>query len=209
MKIICTSDTHGRHNLLNVPEGDVFIHAGDFTMVGAEEEVRSFSNFLKKLPHKYKIVIAGNHDVSFETNPVDAKSWLDNSCIYLESDGIEIEGVKFWGSPWTPWISDRWAFQGTTKQLSQEWQKIPTETDVLITHTPPNSILDKLAHNGAHIGSADLTTRSLLVVKPKIHIFGHIHESSGIENKGETLFINASMLNERYEPNRECFEIIL
>jgi predicted phosphohydrolase len=96
---VCISDTHGMHRRLRIPPGDVLIHAGDITMKGGKKEMLDFDLWLKELPHEYKIVICGNHDLCFEETPELARSWLTNAH-YLQDESITIEGLKFYGSPW-------------------------------------------------------------------------------------------------------------
>lgn len=122
------SDTHSKTHLMKyeIPFGDIFIHAGDFTSCGEMEEVKQFNEWLGQLPHTYKIVIAGNHELSFDPkltssmiedgksvpsleyendliNQVieqkDNKKYLTN-CIYLEDSMTECYGLKIYGSPW-------------------------------------------------------------------------------------------------------------
>lgn len=196
MKIVCISDTHGKHAQLTVPEGEVLIHAGDFTKRGLLGEIQQFHDWIVQLPHKYKIVIAGNHDFLFEQNPVLAQSLL-SEVIYLEDNFVEIEGVRFWGSPITPWFFD-WAFNRQRgAEIASHWQKIPQGTDILITHGPPKGILDKTVH-GLEVGCQDLL-EAVQLIRPRYHIFGHIHEAYGIAQVEDTQFINASILDINYQ----------
>ena len=94
MKIICISDTHGQHENLIVPNGDLLIHAGDITSTGDKEDLIKFNNWLGNLPHKYKIVIAGNHDFYYEIHPEETKKIFSNA-IYLNDSGVSIEGLIF------------------------------------------------------------------------------------------------------------------
>ena len=202
MKLVCISDTHGAHNMIPIPDGDVFIHAGDFTGMGREEEVKSFAEFLKRLPHKHKIVIAGNHDVTFARMPDLARYWLGVgiNCTYLENSGVEIDGVKFWGSPHHSFFDDSgtWVFGVKAgKEAEEVWSKIPEDTDVLITHGMPLGILDQSA-NGKQTGDAELL-KVVEKIKPKIHLFGHIHEQGGKTKKADTEFFNIACLNEHYQ----------
>lgn len=201
MKVVCISDTHNLLRHMSIPDGDVLVHAGDFTMQGRAAEINEFNEQLARLPHKHKVVIAGNHDIGFETHSEDARALLTNAT-YLEDSGVEIEGVKFWGSPWQPQFFD-WAFNlERGKELREKWQKIPEDTDVLITHGPPRQILDMAHRQGtlasAHTGCDDLRDEVLNRVKPKYHVFGHIHEAYGWRDIDGIKFINASILNERY-----------
>jgi hypothetical protein len=172
IRFVCISDTHNRTKDLNdrIPSGDVLIHAGDFTSVGKVNEVRIFNDFLATLPHQHKVVIAGNHDLSFEPATFDstyprlghgrpddhrnAKELLTN-CIYLEDSAVELFGIKIWGSPWTPWFFD-WAFNAERgAECASKWDLIPDDTAVLITHGPPLGYGD-LCEDGQRAGCADL-----------------------------------------------------
>ncbi len=197
MKIVCISDTHGKHDQIQIPKGDILIHAGDFTKRGLIAEVQQFNQWLAAQPHKYKIVIAGNHDFLFEQNPVLAQSLL-SEIIYLEDNFIEIEGIRFWGSPITPWFFD-WAFNRQRgAEIAAHWKKIPQGIDILITHGPPKGILDLTLH-GLEVGCEDLL-EVVQRIRPQYHIFGHIHEAYGIAQIGNTHFINASILDINYKP---------
>jgi hypothetical protein len=98
VRFVCISDTHSQTGKLKIqiPKGDVLIHAGDFTLTGSVNEIRQFNNFLKSLDFKHKFVIAGNHESSFENN---SKSYLEN-CVYLEDSSAEAYGFKIYGTPW-------------------------------------------------------------------------------------------------------------
>jgi Icc-related predicted phosphoesterase len=197
MRIVCISDTHHLENHMKekIPEGDVLVHSGDFTNVGSKEDVVAFNNWIGKLPHKYKIVIAGNHDWLLY-NKKNARKFLTN-CIYLEDEETIIDGKIFYGSPWTP-IFFCWAFMGTERELKEKWDNIPDHTDVLITHGPPYGILDRNIE-GYYTGSKALIEK-VLELKPKLHIFGHIHESYGVKRNDFTCFVNASTCNRSYVP---------
>lgn len=201
MKIVCISDTHSQHNEINVPEGDILIHAGDFSTYGRVNEITAFNYWIGNLPHKYKIVIAGNHDTLFETDPLLAQSLLTNA-IYLQDSGVTIENLLFWGSPVSPRFYN-WAFnkdRGT--EISQHWNLIPNNTDILITHCPPYDILDK-TYLGESVGCVDLSEK-IKAIRPKLCVFGHIHQSYGITKISKTTYINACMLNEQYKPVNEA-----
>jgi len=196
MKIIALSDTHGFHRSLQIPDGDILIHAGDLCNHGILEEVIDFNNFLNALPHPHKIVIAGNHDFCFEENKAACEKALTNA-IYLQDQEITIDGVKFYGSPWQPWFYD-WAFNlERGPEIRAKWDLIPEDTDVLITHGPPFGIRD-LTFQKDHAGCQDLLA-VVERVKPAVHIFGHIHEGYGINVKDGTTFINASSYNHNYQ----------
>jgi Icc-related predicted phosphoesterase len=193
MKIICISDTHNLHKDLKIPDGDILIHAGDMTCVGGVDEIQGFNQWLSTLPHRHKIVIAGNHDLYLEAVPSMANA-LITQAIYLNDSGIEIEGLKIWGSPISPNYQD-WAFNRERgKAIRKHWEMIPADTDILITHCPPFGILD-FDDRGKHEGCQDLLEIVQQKVKPRLHIFGHLHDAHGQIQIGETLFVNASIVN--------------
>lgn len=209
MRIIATSDTHERHSGLVVPDGDVFIHAGDFTMHGDPVRVDSFNVWLGRLPHKHKIVIAGNHDRSFEIPDADrqlmrqyGQERLSNATHYLLHSGCEIEGKTFWGSPYTPFFhSDYWKFHYDPAMVGT-WNTIPENLDVLITHGPARNHLDKTVE-GDNAGCYDLFRRVKelieLDVAPKYHLFGHIHEAYGRKEIGDcSVLLNVSAVDRQY-----------
>ena len=197
VKIVVISDTHNRHAQVEIPEGDILIHAGDITSKGALRDLRRFNKFLGELPHEHKIVIAGNHDFCFEREPLAARKELTN-CIYLQDSEVIVAGIKFYGSPWQPWFCD-WAFNlQRGEEIRQKWNLIPQDTDVLITHGPPFQHGDTIV-NGDHVGCEDLLQK-VMEVKPRYHIFGHIHEAYGITKNDHTTFVNASTCTLEYKP---------
>jgi Icc-related predicted phosphoesterase len=195
VKLVIISDTHGMHNGLKLPEGDVLIHAGDITKYGTLEDVRVFNQWLEQFSHPHKIVIAGNHDFCFEDHPKEASGLLTNAT-YLQDQAVEILGLKFYGSPWTPEFFN-WAFMRRRgAEMRAVWEQIPRDTDVLITHGPPQGILD-LTQQGEYAGSQELL-EALKRVSPRFHIFGHIHEGRGVEKRDGVTFLNASSINANY-----------
>ena len=181
MKIVAISDTHDLHKEITIPECDVLIVAGDFTChrVPIVYYYEDFNAWLGSVPAKHKIVVAGNHDTYFERYPNEARELLTNAT-YLQDSGIEIDGVKFWGSPWTPYFN-AWAFMEPDPFLKKYWDKIPKDTDVLVTHGPPFGILDSFDNN--NVGSFSLLNKVTELDDLKLHFFGHIHESYGKEGK--------------------------
>lgn len=197
MKLIPIADTHGMHRSLEIPDGDVLIHAGDLTRHGMLDGVREFNDFLGTLPHPSKIIIAGNHDFCFEKDRKACEDILTN-CIYLQDQEVVIDGVKFYGSPWQPWFYD-WAFNlERGPGIRAKWDLIPKGIDILITHGPPYGIGD-LTSRGENVGFQDLL-EVIEEVMPRVHIFGHIHEGYGITSNGKTTFINASICDYLYQP---------
>ncbi len=188
LRVVCISDTHSRHGELAMPPGDILVHAGDLTEIGAEEDVVEFDRWLGRQPYRHRIVIAGNHDFLFEREPERARRLITNA-VYLQDEGIEIEGLRFWGSPWQPWFYD-WAFNlPRGESLAAKWRLIPSGTDILVTHGPPLGILDATAR-GESVGCADLLD-AVRRLRPRLHVFGHIHEGYGVEIAAGTTFVNA------------------
>jgi Icc-related predicted phosphoesterase len=205
MKIVCISDTHSLHNRMEIPDGDLLIHAGDVSSRGGMTEIADFNEWLGTLPHPHKVMIAGNHDFGFERYPKEAKALISNAK-YLRDSGITIEGLKIWGSPIQPWFYD-WAFNRQRgKDIRKHWDLIPTDTDILITHGPPFGILDD-TDRGEKVGCEDLIDIIQNRVRPRLHVFGHIHEAYGQKQVKETLFINASMVNLAYRPVNQAIVV--
>ena len=198
MKCIVISDTHTLHWKLQIPDGDVLVHAGDALNRGTLEELQDFNYWLNTLPHKHKIVIAGNHDWCFEREQTAEKARaILTAATYLQGSGIEIGGVYFYGSPWQPAFMD-WALDlERGKPMNDKWKKFRI-TDVLIPHGPPLNILDNTI-TGERVGCLDLW-EAVSRVRPKFHVFGHIHESYGQLTESGVQFINACICTERYKP---------
>jgi predicted phosphohydrolase len=197
MRIVCLSDTHNRHDDLTVPDGDLLLHAGDSTGMGTPEEVEAFGAFLDRLPHREKIVIAGNHDFLFQREPRRARE-LIGDVTYLQDSDVEVDGLRVWGSPWQPWFGD-WAFtlpRGIA--LAERWERVPEGVDVLLTHGPPAGVLDTTSL-GDGVGCLDLE-RELRRIRPRLHLFGHIHESYGTRWSDGRLSVNACNCDARYRP---------
>jgi Icc-related predicted phosphoesterase len=182
-----------------LPKGDVLIHAGDFMNAGYDpNEAISFNRWLGQQPFRYRLVCAGNHDRLFQNLPEVARSLLTNGT-YLEESGITIDGLSFWGSPYTPEFL-HWAFMYPRgDRANAHWDPIPDRLDVLITHGPPYGILDQTEHDGAHLGCEELLG-AVKLKKPRLHVFGHIHGGAGHFSDGITQFVNAAYLNESYKP---------
>ena len=211
-RVVCISDTHNRFRELTIPNGDIMIHAGDITRRGYLFELKDFNDWLSTLPHKHKLVISGNHELSVDPiskdeNPRfqpedeaeknlssdDYKKVLTN-CTYLEFSSVNLFGWKIFGFPFSLIHNDtRWAFQA--KRGSQEHfdmiSSLPSDIDILISHGPPYGVGDSTIR-GTNEGDDELRKHVEERIKPKFHIFGHIHESYGIWTNGETTFINAA-----------------
>ncbi len=187
MHILHLSDTHSKHRLLqNLQCADVIIHSGDVSFAGSEDEIIDFVEWFIALPHKYKIFIAGNHDNCLFGANIDG---LPENIFYLCNSEVKIEGVKFYGMPM--FMED-----SISGDYEKNIQKIPNDTDILITHQPPFCVLDSCKN--ITYGDRNLL-QTVLKIQPKYHLFGHIHDAYGIEKNDNTLFINAAVLNEHYE----------
>ena len=216
MKLVVISDTHCTQ--FPIPEGDILVHCGDHTYKGTVPESEPALQWLSDQPHKYKIVIAGNHEIGWEDDmsrnyyrPSDKQRTKPHvfdkfpNLIYLQDTGIEIEGLKFWGSPTQPYFYN-WAFQKQRgPELEKHWAQIPEDTDVLITHGPPYGFGDTNKRDG-RFGDEDLLRR-VRVVKPTLHLFGHAHDGYGEWLSEGTLFVNAAILNEDYHVQNKPVEI--
>lgn len=197
MKIVTISDTHGLHNQLQLPKGDMLLHSGDVANIGSKQDVVMFLNWFSQQDFQYKIFIAGNHDFYFErTVTKEIASLIPDNIIYLNDSGVTVEGIHIWGSPVQPRFGN-WAFnRDRGADIDQHWQLIPANTDILLTHGPPKGILDK-TFQGLDVGCEMLLQR-IEEIQPKYNIFGHIHEAYGQVTKNNIHFINASVVNLRY-----------
>lgn len=198
MRVVAVSDTHDRHEQVTVPDGDVLIHAGDFTDDGSRSSVAAFNDWLGTLPHDHKIVVAGNHEHVLDTaeNGADAAVLLDNAH-YLHDASVVIDGVTFWGSPWIrrPWPAflRSTAFAHPDEQaLRSKQTSVPEDTDVLVTHGPPRGIGDHHTFLFANAGSQALRD-AIRRVSPQYHVFGHVHERYGRYHCDGTTFLNAAV----------------
>ena len=210
MKVLHISDTHGYHDLLQIPgDIDMIIHSGDCSNsrdpYTNEPQVRAFIDWYKKVPVKYKIYVAGNHDTSIEKGLVTIGDFGENGIIYLENDYITIEGIKIFGSPHTPQFG-QWAFMKDRVKLERFWRKaIHEPCDIIVTHGPPKGILDKsYDREGRMEACGDRSLLNLILeLQPKYSMFGHIHNCEDIVNAGvlklsnyETLFSNGSVVKD-------------
>lgn len=206
MKITAVSDLHGFYPIL--PGGDLLIIAGDLTARDTQSEYLVFRDWIRSLKYKKKIFIAGNHDGCIEKGSFYFNhEWMGAD--YLLDSGIEFEGLKIWGSPWTPTFSD-WHFMLPRDKLKEKWDLIPKDTDILITHGPPNGIGDEVLAWGdtkEYVGCHHLRER-IENLNLKLHVFGHVHEGysqtilkkSGYGTENNVKCINCSIMNEFYRP---------
>ena len=235
MRIVCISDTHSLHTGMvhEIPSGDVLIHAGDISNRGGERDVTEFIHWFQNIEgFDDKIFISGNHDHCFEkinlphhkrdydwlNNLMYPENLLQSDVTYLEDSFITIESskfsrpIKFYGSPWQPWFYD-WAFNlpRMGEELLEKWNNIPTDTDVLITHGPPNGFGD-LVNNwrqpNTNVG-CELLRNRIEEINPLVNVFGHIHEGYGVYTNDKTTFVNASICTSDYRPSNKPIVIDL
>ncbi len=236
------SDTHGMHNRMThaLPAGDVLVHCGDMSAHGRHEELRDVAHWLGKQNFKHKIAIAGNHDAALEGafyfNSLYGRAELCHSSDlrtrteelfqyagvnYLCDRSIELDGVKFYGAPWTPNFCN-WHFMPprNSEELKAKWDAIPDDVQVLVTHGPPHGILDAYvepdyiaAADQVHVGCELLAERIASLGKLQVHAFGHIHEGYGtypMFNNGSTgWFVNAAICTREYKPTNRPIEVVL
>ena len=216
LRFVCVSDTHGREMNGALPEGDVLLHAGDFSMTGRPKEVASFVAWLKRQPHRRKIVIAGNHDLTLDLASYPQthsrfghpEQFDAAACIrmlaeaegvdYLCDSSVTVDGITVYGSPWQPAFGD-WAFNLPRGEPCRErWRQIPTGADVVMTHGPALGHGD-LCSSGLRAGCIDLLHELQTRVRPRYHVAGHIHEGFGVTTDGTTTYMNASTCTQRYK----------
>ncbi|MDI1240482.1 MAG: metallophosphatase domain-containing protein [bacterium] len=213
-RIVCISDTHNCNDQIDVPDGDLLIHSGDATTVGTVEQIEAFNGWFSDLPHKRKIFVAGNHDWLFEKDNHLARCLLDPGIVYLQDSSVEIDGIKIYGSPWQPRFFN-WAFNlDRGPQMAEKWAMISNDIDILITHSPPNGILDLVPREGwdENTGCEELRKRVEEIAafrRLKLHVFGHIHSGYGVHEEFGVKFVNASTCDEHYNPTQSPIVIDL
>lgn len=209
MIIDCISDLHGYYPELE--GGDLLIVAGDLTLRDLVTQHLGFSGWLANQSYEKIILIAGNHDGQM----TDWKPLDQYNLSYLQDSGTEYKGFKIWGSPWTPTFLNWYFMKDRGMEIKQEWDKIPVDVDILITHGPPYGILDQCEdfYNSdqiVHVGCEELRNQlDSGRIKPKLHVFGHIHEGYGKQEINGTIFVNASIMNEKYKPVNKPIRIVI
>ena len=210
MKIWHISDTHTYHGLLTVPEGiDMVIHSGDATNprdpYASEQEMLNFISWFGSLPIKHKVFVAGNHDLCIERNLITKIDFMKNGIVYLENDYAEVEGIKIWGSPFTPTFGQGWAFNKKRSALHDIWKEIPDDVDIVVVHGPPKGILDLAYHqlNCIEFCGDEALRKRMYLLNPKLCLFGHIHNGEDIINAGtmklsigDTIYSNGSVVTD-------------
>jgi Icc-related predicted phosphoesterase len=219
MKIVSISDVHGKWNKITIPQCDLLISAGDYSFRGEQHMVRDFHSWLDKQPATHIISVQGNHEEWVEKNFLLAKDIAQKACprVHFMDEGlVEIDGIKIWCSAITPWFySWAWNRRRTIEEVNafggpwikDHWDKIPLDTDILVTHGPPYGILDEvLLPNGdsydppRNVGCEELLLKIKQLPNLQLHVFGHIHSSSGTKMVCGIPFINAAICDEMYAP---------
>ncbi len=190
LRLVILSDTHELHREVEVPDGDILIHAGDFSMFSKSmASVKDFNLWLGELPHRHKIVVPGNHESFLEADP-SKRSMLSNAAVLI-NESIEIEGLRIWGSPVTPLYSGAFGLSSQTDRR-RLYAQIPTGTDIIISHGPPYSVLDRASGSDEHAGDLELL-EAVLRIRPRMFICGHVHQQGTSEVDGIT-FVNAALM---------------
>lgn len=176
-----------------------------------------FKEWISKLPVNKVISTWGNHDIVGEYGayfplPIMHFQWakyyptdINEKLVILKDAGIVLNDIKIWGTPWSVTFGGNWAFNKPDNALEECWHKIPLDTDILITHGPPYLAGDEAPAFGAftnrnlkeNAGSKTLRTK-IEEIQPKLVVCGHIHEGRGFYKIGETLVVNASILDGNY-----------
>lgn len=195
LTIVLISDTHELHREIEVPPGDILIHAGDFTMNSrSAERLIDFNEWLGDLPHAHRVVIPGNHDSILETS--SGRRLITNATLLI-NESVELMGLRLWGSPATPLLGVGFGVV-SDKDRARLYSSIPADTDIFVTHGPPYGILDQVPGSERHEGCFQLKA-SVLRVKPMLHVFGHVHGAYGTHCNGDTLFVNAALPDSGFE----------
>ena len=223
IRVVTISDTHTGHRQLDVPDGDLLIHAGDILNVMQNKaglaELQDFAEWADSLPHALKFTIAGNHDWIFQEHPEVAQGLFQGSCHYLQDQMVTVDlreefsdpgaFLNIYGSPWQPEFGQLAFNMPRGESLARVWSHIPDETDLLVTHGPPHGHQDWVGpRRTSRQGCKELRKR-VDKVRPVAHVFGHIHRGRGYTQANGTRFVNAAVVNGRYEVVHEPTVLLL
>ena len=204
IRIVCVSDTHELHREVEIPCGDILIHAGDFTFFSKRPSMTAdFDRWLGELPHAAKIVVPGNHEFLVEAGTAPS---LLNATLLINR-GMESHGLKIWGSPLTNLNGGAFG-RSDPEERRRIYAQIPPDTDILITHGPPYGILDCEHLSSKHQGCQVLLD-AVMKVRPRLHVFGHVHGAYGLVNIGPTIFVNAALLTEFGDVDRKPIRLAI
>lgn len=189
MTFCIVADTHRRHRELVIPESDVLIHCGDFCSFGREDHqtLDDADAWFAEAPARHVVCIGGNHDFMLQR-----REFRFAHATFLEDKIVEIEGLAIYGSPWCPDLSG-FAYYACEEELIERWKRIPEGIDVLVTHTPPYGCLDRPSAGDVHLGCPHLRNE-LNRIRPRLHVFGHVHASHGMREDGGMRFVNAAVV---------------
>jgi len=200
IRIVVIADTHLEHWTVKPPPGDVLIHAGDAVLDGTDGEWRDFNTWYEGQPHAHKVFIPGNHDRLFDEDPEKGRHLLPAATVLINEE-TGISGLRIYGTPWTPAFNN-WAFNTERGgELAKKYSGITSGLDILVSHGPPEGILDMPdpRTNPFHLGSAELKS-VILKTRPRLVVFGHIHGGYGSAHLEGIPCINASICTETYYP---------
>jgi Icc-related predicted phosphoesterase len=194
VRVLCLSDTHMKHGELALPPADLVVHAGDFTRRGRREEVVAFLDWYARVDAP-RVLVGGNHDFFAEREPEEvARLCAERDIHWLLDREVTLAGLRIFGAPWTPRFHDMAYNVDRGPALRAKWALIPEGLDLLVTHGPPRGALDRVFF-GAHVGCEELA-RALGEKRPRVHVFGHIHEAHGQRQlEGGTQLVNAACLS--------------
>ncbi len=210
MKVVALSDPHG--NLPEIPPCDLLLLAGDLCPTTDHDprfQARwlntMFRSWLEQLPAGKIVGIAGNHDFVFERAPDLVPP--DLPWTYLQDVECRWRGLRIWGTPWQPWFYD-WAFNGDPELLESKWELIPPDTDVIVVHGPPRGYGDGVVRvdGGAENTGCPHLLAKIAEVKPRLVVFGHIHEGRGQWQLGPTTLANVTLLDVAYRVRYQPWE---
>lgn len=189
--MVCISDTHELHREVDVPAGDILLHAGDFTMFSkSTAAILDFNEWLGELPHRHKIVVPGNHEFFLESD-LSKRSLLSNATVLID-EGLTVMGLTIWGSPITPLYGGAFG-RSSPVDRARLYATIPDDVNILVTHGPPYGVLDRSPGMLRHSGCPELR-EAVTQLKPQLHLFGHVHGAHGMTSVDDTLFVNAALL---------------
>jgi Icc-related predicted phosphoesterase len=187
------SDTHSFHRQIQLESVDILFVAGDFSLRRTEEELIDFLSWMREQHEGSIVLVSGNHDRYYWKNTPRFLALMNEYDIcYLENSSVDLLGLKIWGSPITaPALTGlKRRFEMDESSRNEIWTTIPPDVDVVITHCPPFGILD--SSEGFSLGCKSLLDR-IFEIKPKYHLFGHIHQSYGRVALASTIFCNGAL----------------
>lgn len=204
MRLVATSDTHFKVDISFIPDGDVFVHAGDLMRTGYPSDFAEQLEWLAALPHKTKLYVPGNHDFHMQVYPGPALQELRAIGVWVVGLPGNIHyssyklpnGMSLLGLPYIINLP-RWAFN-VEEEVIEEHLKRVGKHEIIVSHMPPKYCRDQV--NGIHTGVNAYWEYSL-ANRPLHWIFGHIHECYGSEKRDlfPTIYHNVAMCDRSYQ----------